>query len=184
VIVFEGNETHYMKNSFIPVIAGAAVFLVVAVFFFKIFSAKPTMQTSPQSPAFESKDSKLTPQSSSTPSSKAKLPALKLLPGSAVSKSVAQENEIQKVRKELQAVMDLNKKISQMQAARSELLLRMEEKTLIQQKILEGIQKKTVKVSAVPTKEALLSQEKLRTIREEAMRSKKILDEVQTAQLR
>ncbi len=92
--------------------------------------------------------------------------------------SANQEKAILEIRNELQAVMDLNKKINSVQQSRSAQMLRIQEQAQIQQKILNDIQKNSTSVKPViPSREALLAQEKLRIIREEAVRNKKILED-------
>lgn len=93
-------------------------------------------------------------------------------------KSADQEKVIQDIRSELQTVMDLNQKINSVQQSKSAQLLRIQEQASIHQKILTDIQKASdVKKPAMPSREALLAQEKLRIIREETLRNKKILED-------
>lgn len=89
-----------------------------------------------------------------------------------------QDKVIQDIRRQLQDVMDLNAKINSVQQSKSTQLLRIQDQASIHQKILADIQKTaSVKVPVLPSREALLAQEKLRIIREETLRNKKILED-------
>ena len=96
----------------------------------------------------------------------------------AAPRSVEQDKAIQEIRSELQVVMDLNKKINATQQTKSAQILRIQEQAEIHQKILAEIQKISPQTPAkMPSRETLLAQEKLRIIREETMRNKKLLED-------
>lgn len=116
-------------------------------------------------------------KSASAPVSETSMSKKPVIP--AAPKTADQEKIIQNIRQELKAVMDLNQKINAVQTSKSAQLLRIEEQAAIHQKILADIQKSTSNsaATAVPTREALLAQEKLRIIREETLRNRKILEE-------
>lgn len=96
----------------------------------------------------------------------------------AAPRSGDQDKVIQEIRSELQSVMDLNEKISGVQQSKSAQILRIQEQAEIHQKILSEIQKVSPQSSSqMPSRETLLAQEKLRIIREETLRNKKLLED-------
>lgn len=89
----------------------------------------------------------------------------------------ATQQVIDEIRKELQNVMVLNEKINQTQSSKAAQLLRIQEQAATHQRILANIEQiSDLESPAVPTRDALLAQEKLRIIREETLRNKKILE--------
>lgn len=105
--------------------------------------------------------------------------ALKVINIPLPPKIVATDHSIQNIQRELQSVIELNKKINSVQTKKTTQLLRIQEQVLIQQKILDDIQSSAEQTSekSSPSREALLAQEKLKIIHEETLKSKKILDE-------
>ncbi len=96
----------------------------------------------------------------------------------AAPRTSSQDTAIKEIRHELQVVMDLNQKINKTQQSKSAQLLRIQEQAQIHQRILAKIQKASGdQPSKIPSRETLLAQEKLRIIREETLRNKKLLDE-------
>ncbi len=92
----------------------------------------------------------------------------------------AAKQAIDEIRRELQAVMLLNEKINQVQTSKSTQLLKIQEQAVIHQRILSNIEQLSETQSkAMPSREALLAQEKLRVIREETLRNKKALEKIQ-----
>lgn len=92
----------------------------------------------------------------------------------------AAKQTIDEIRRELQAVMQLNEKISQVQTSKSSQLLKIQEQAVIHQRILSNIEQLSdTQSKAMPSREALLAQEKLRVIREETLRNKKALEKIQ-----
>lgn len=92
----------------------------------------------------------------------------------------AAKQSIGEIRRELQAIMQLNERINQVQTTKSEQLLKIQEQAVIHQKILATIEQLSeTQAKAIPSREALLTQEKLRVIREEALRNKKDLEKIQ-----
>jgi hypothetical protein len=76
--------------------------------------------------------------------------------------------------------MQLNEKINQTHASRSAQLLTIQEQAVIHQRILSNIEQLSdTQSKAMPSREALLAQEKLRVIREETLRNKKALEKIQ-----
>lgn len=176
-----------MKTTPISLVVGLCLFLVLSYFVFKVvFLHKISKDTRVQNSVSMSATSKPKVLLAKRPavSGSEKVLSNNAQATPAVPKLSGQENEIQRIRKELQAVMDLNKKINSIHTARTDLLVRLDDKTLAQQKILNGIQRSEIKVPEVLSRETLLAQEKLRMIREETMRSKKVFDEVQLTKLR
>jgi|GEM_PF-5522733 len=94
------------------------------------------------------------------------------------SQSVDQEKAIRDIRRELQSVMDLNSQINAVKQTGSSQMLRIQEQVQIQQKMLVDIQRISTSANAkIPSREALLAQEKLRMIHEQTLRNTKILEE-------
>ncbi len=87
---------------------------------------------------------------------------------------------VPQIRQEIQKILDLNKKIKNVQSGRSSQLQRVQEQARIHQKILNELevsQKQTAGQRA-SSKNALLSQEKLRIIHEETQRNAKAIDDL------
>jgi hypothetical protein len=87
---------------------------------------------------------------------------------------------VSQVRQEIQKILDLNKKIKNLQSGRAMQLQRVQEQARIHQKILnelEASQKQAVGQKA-SAKNALLAQEKLRIIHEETQRNAKEMDDL------
>ena len=102
----------------------------------------------------------------------------KVLPIPAPPKIIANNTSIQTVQRELQSVIDLNQKINMVQTKKSAQLLRIQDQIMIQQRILNDIQRsvRTPKTGQ-PSRDALLAQEKLRIIHEESLQNKKTLED-------
>ena len=85
------------------------------------------------------------------------------------------------IRQEIQKILDLDKKIRSVQSGRSSQLQQVQEQARIHQKILNELETSQKQVSSqkVPTKNALLAQEKLRIIHEETQRNVQMIDELE-----
>lgn len=90
--------------------------------------------------------------------------------------------EVMKVRQEVQKIIELNKKIKDVQGGSSIQFQRVQEQARIHQKILAKIEAspegQTGLASKTPSKEAFLAQEKLRIIHEETQRNAALLEAV------
>jgi predicted RNase H-like nuclease (RuvC/YqgF family) len=88
---------------------------------------------------------------------------------------------VPQIRQEIQKILDLNKKIQSVQSGRSSQFRRVQEQARIHQKILNNLETSQKQISGqkVPTKNALLAQEKLRIIHEETQRNAKMIDELE-----
>lgn len=96
--------------------------------------------------------------------------------------NASSKQAIDEIRRELQNVMALNEKINKVQSSKATQLLKIQEQAVIHQKILANIeQMSAVQTQLMPSREALLAQEKLRIIREETLRNKKTLEKIQPA---
>lgn len=87
---------------------------------------------------------------------------------------------VSQVRQEIQKILDLNKKIKNLQSGRAMQLQRVQEQARIHQKILNELevsQKQTAGPKA-SAKNALLAQEKLRIIHEETQRNAQAMDDL------
>ena len=85
---------------------------------------------------------------------------------------------VPQIRQEIQKILDLNKKIKNVQSGSSAQFQRVQEQARIHQKILNDLEatQKQSSSQKVPTKSALLAQEKLRIIHEETQRSAKVVE--------
>ncbi|HCM43042.1 MAG TPA: hypothetical protein DIS66_07015 [Candidatus Omnitrophica bacterium] len=127
------------------------------------------------------------------PANSAKAPPAKAesVSAPAVSKNIAipqppndasSKQAIDEIRRELQSVMALNEKINQTHSSKAAQLLKIQEQAVIHQRILANIeQMSSMPTKSMPSREALLAQEKLRIIREETLRNKKTLEKIQPA---
>ena len=90
---------------------------------------------------------------------------------------------VPQIRQEIQKILDLNKKIKNLQGGSTAQFQRVQEQARIHQKILNELEASQKQVSAqkVPTKNALLAQEKLRIIHEETQRNAKVLEGLKEA---
>jgi len=127
-------------------------------------------------PAISAKAPSTATESASLPSASKNI-VIPQPPNEAASKQVIDE-----IRRELQSVMALNEKINQVQSSKAAQLLKIQEQAVIHQRILATIeQMSSVQSKSMPSREALLAQEKLRIIREETLRNKKTLEKIQPA---
>lgn len=87
------------------------------------------------------------------------------------------------IRREIQKIFDLNKKIKDAQNGRSLQLQHVQEQAHIHQKILEELEvsQKLLNGQKVSTKSALLAQEKLRIIHEETRRNAQMIQDLKGA---
>jgi len=87
---------------------------------------------------------------------------------------------VPQIRQEIQKILDLNKKIKNVQSGRSSQLQRVQEQARIHQKILNELEasQKQTGTQRASTKNALLAQEKLRIIHEETQRNAKAIDDL------
>lgn len=88
-----------------------------------------------------------------------------------------QPPQVNQVRQEVQKVLDLNKTIKNIQGDRVLQMQRIQEQARIHQKILDQLEagKTAKKAQAMPDKDALLAQEKLRIINEETKRNQAVI---------
>jgi hypothetical protein len=87
---------------------------------------------------------------------------------------------VSQIRNEVQKILDLNKRIKNLQGDRVSQMQRIQEQARIHQKILDQLESGTRSTKAVksPGKEALLAQEKLRIISEETKKNQQVLAEI------
>ncbi|MFA7255917.1 MAG: hypothetical protein WC133_07505, partial [Candidatus Omnitrophota bacterium] len=84
------------------------------------------------------------------------------------------------IRQEIQKILELNKKIKNVQSGRSVQLQRVQEQARIHQKILDELEasQKQTNGQKASSKNALLSQEKLRIIHEETQRNTQMMNDL------
>ncbi len=151
-----------MKKFIIP---GLVVFVAALVGVVYVI-----IQTVPNKPFSKTKSSVASVKPSSTVKAVSRLPV--------APQSADQDKVIKEIREELQTVMVLNKKINSVQQSKSAQMLRIQEQAQIHQKILSEIQLISGgQRPKLPSRETLLAQEKLRIIREETLRNKKLLQD-------
>ncbi len=87
---------------------------------------------------------------------------------------------VPQVRQEIQKILDLNKKIKNLQSGRAIQLQRVQEQARIHQKILNELEasQKQADGQKASAKNALLAQEKLRIIHEETQRNAQAIDDL------
>jgi hypothetical protein len=87
---------------------------------------------------------------------------------------------VPQVRQEIQKILDLNKKIKNLQSGRALQLQRVQEQARIHQKILNDLEasQKQADGQKVSAKNALLAQEKLRIIHEETQRNVQAIEDM------
>lgn len=85
---------------------------------------------------------------------------------------------VPKIRQDIQRILDLNKKIKNVQSGSSVQFQRVQEQARIHQKILNELEvtQKQASSQKIPTKSALLAQEKLRIIHEETQRNSQMME--------
>ncbi len=124
--------------------------------------------------------------SSALNTSQALKPQNSIVPGTATKKQTVplppvssdQNKAILNVQSELREILALNQKINAVQTSKTSQILRIQEQALIHQRILNEIEKASQAANpAQPAREVLLAQEKLRIIREETLRNKKLLED-------
>ena len=87
--------------------------------------------------------------------------------------------QTQQIRQEIQSILALNQKIKNIQGDRVQQLQRIQEQARLHQKVLDQIDAESAESERAATaKEALLAQEKLRIIHDEAKRSQELLSAV------
>lgn len=111
----------------------------------------------------------------------AKDPAAPVLKTGSVPAPPAPRVAVPQIRQEIEKILELNKKIQNVQTGRSAQLQRVQEQARIHQKILNDLEvsQKQTAGQKVPGKNALLAQEKLRIIHEETARNSQVIDELQ-----
>jgi hypothetical protein len=89
-----------------------------------------------------------------------------------------QDASLPQIRQEIQRILDLNKKIKNVQSGRSVQLQHVQEQARIHQKILVQLEatQKQAEGQKASAKNALLAQEKLRIIHEETQRGTQVMD--------
>lgn len=87
---------------------------------------------------------------------------------------------VPQIRQEIQKILELNKKIKNVQSGRSVQLQRVQEQARIHQKILDELEasQKQTNGQKASSKKALLAQEKLRIIHEETQRNTQMMDDL------
>jgi hypothetical protein len=87
---------------------------------------------------------------------------------------------VSQIRQEIQKILDLNKKIKNLQSGRAIQLQRVQEQARIHQKILNELEASQKKANGqkASAKTALLAQEKLRIIHEETQRNAQTMDDL------